>query len=281
MAAISSPPATTAQGPAAALAPSALSSLCGGLMEAVWLTAVAALPSLFNPYSQDNFGPEKQRLLHILGLTMAAAWIVRSVEERLALGEAKTRLWKLFQRPAAWFLAALTLSYIAAACLSVEPARSWWGDFQGSGFATCTFLSHLVLLAAMAAHLRDRDQVERFATAVLVGSVPVCLYGLLQRAGFDPIKWSWGRDEISSLLGHQIYVAAYLGMVFPLCLRRIIQIARDLRTESGGNTQKTGTSRPRGIPVRSAAQPKPGVETTRRLKIAALGVYCLLAILQL
>src|SRR6266404_5034714 len=72
-------------------------SLCSGVLEAAWLTAVAVVPCLYNPYAEHNFGPEKAALLHGLGLLIAGAWLVRLVLER---GEGKSGTRRTSHAPA-------------------------------------------------------------------------------------------------------------------------------------------------------------------------------------
>src|SRR5258708_51185 len=113
-----SPAETTSVVSDAARATSPLSSLCSGVLEASWLTAVAVVPCLYNPYAEHNFGPEKAALLHGLGLLIAGAWLVRLVLERR---EGKSgSLWaserSVWRQPLAWPLAALLLGYLVSTC---------------------------------------------------------------------------------------------------------------------------------------------------------------------
>jgi len=77
--------------------------------------------------------------------------------------------------------------------------------------------------------LIDRRQPSLRWSAVLAGSLPVSLYALVQRLHLDPVNW--GFDELmTSLVGHPLYLAAYLGMVFPLCLWRILRLVSRIST---------------------------------------------------
>ncbi len=90
-----------------------------------------------------------------------------------------------------------------------------------------------MIFAAIAANLRKRGQVERLLTTIIITSLPVALYGILQRYQRDPILW--GGDvsrRIASSLGNSIFVSAYLIMVFPLTLGRIVESFRAIMKES-------------------------------------------------
>ncbi|HZD56360.1 MAG TPA: O-antigen ligase family protein, partial [Anaerolineales bacterium] len=89
---------------------------------------------------------------------------------------------------------------------------------------TYTTFSYVVIFASIAANLRRREQVERLISAVILSSLPVSLYGVLQRYQIDPIQW--GGDvsvRIAANMGNSIFVAAYLIMVFPLTIYRVVE----------------------------------------------------------
>jgi hypothetical protein len=57
-----------------------------------------------------------------------------------------------------------------------------------------------------------------------MASLPVALYGVLQRYKVDPIPWAGDTSiRIAANMGNSIFVAAYLVMVFPLTVGRIVQ----------------------------------------------------------
>ncbi len=58
-----------------------LSVFCDKVIEAGWLVAIVVVPLFFNIYSQRVFEPDKIALLRSLILVMAAAWLVRAIED--------------------------------------------------------------------------------------------------------------------------------------------------------------------------------------------------------
>jgi hypothetical protein len=265
-------------------------------MEAAWLTALAVVPCLCNPYVENNFGPEKAALLHGLSLLTAGAWLVllattwrkgqstRQIAPQappssgrgaggegefshpLPTGEgelstpAGTQSGSIWIHACVWTLLALVIGYVVSTCFSIVPRQSIWGDIQTRA-GTCTFLAYVVFFAAIATNLRSGAQLERLVSAALTGSLAVALYAVLQKLRLDPIDW----PTMTSLLGHPLYVAAYLGMVFPLTLWRIATLL----------------PRPNSRASSLSAQPVSAVGSDRRLRAFSLGYYASLAVLQL
>lgn len=197
------------------------------LIEAGWLIAAITVPIFFNVYSSRTFEPDKITLLRSIALVMAAAWIVKALDEG-------------FQRPpgeswGAWLrgrltgtpLALPTLLLIGAMLLSTVASVSWQQSLFGSYQrlqGTYSFLSYVVIFFLALQGLRQREQVERLVTVAIVTSIPVTLYGVLQNLGFDPLPWQGDvQRRIASTMGNSIFVAAYLIMVAPLTLGRLVQ----------------------------------------------------------
>jgi O-antigen ligase len=108
---------------------------------------------------------------------------------------------------------------------------------------TYSTLTYLVVFFSMAANLRHRDQVERLVGAMILSSLPVSLYGVLQRYGADPIPW--GGDvsvRIAANMGNSIFIAAFLIMVFPLTFMRVVESFEALMTDTGGDKASIHTA---------------------------------------
>jgi len=79
--------------------------------------------------------------------------------------------------------------------------------------------------------LRRREQLERLVTVILLTSLPVSLYAIVQHYGGDPVQWTMVVTErVISTLANPIFVAAYLIMVVPLTLERLIRSVAALRS---------------------------------------------------
>jgi len=217
--------------------PTRLSRYAEGVMEATWLAAIMLVPVFFDIYSSRIFEPDKLTLLRTLALLTLAAWSVKLLEE----GGFK---WEHFSTEDGWVkfilkfplagpVLGLTLIYIISTLLSVTPYTSLWGSYQRLQ-GTYTTLSYIVIFAAIVVNMRRKTQVERLISVAILTSLPVSLYGVLQRYHADPIPW--GADtsgRVAANLGNSIFVAAYLIMALPLTLMRVIESFEALLVERG------------------------------------------------
>ncbi|MBN1148421.1 MAG: O-antigen ligase family protein [Anaerolineales bacterium] len=217
--------------------PTKLSRYAEGLMEAGWLAALIVAPVFFNIYSSRIFEPDKATLLRTLALVILAAWLIKLFEqgglrwERLETDEPR---WKTLLRiPLVAPVLILALAYLLSTIFSITPGVSLWGSYQRLQ-GTYTTFSYLVVFASMAVNLRRREQVERLIGVAILASLPVSLYGVLQRFKIDPIPWGGDTaSRVASNMGNSIFVAAYLIMVFPLTVLRIVESFEALLTDRG------------------------------------------------
>ncbi len=257
--------------------PTRLSRYCEGVMEAAWLAAALLVPVFFNIYSSRIFEPDKIAILRSLALIVLAAWIVKLVEtgrwrwEHAQPGEGVVR--SILRLPLIIPVTAFAAIYLISTMFSVTQRVSLWGSYQRLQ-GTYTTFSYLAIFAALLGNLRRREQVERLITTIIISSLPVSLYGFLQRYKIDPIPW--GGDvsrRIASNMGNSIFVAAYLIMVFPLTLGRIIDSFRSIWQGSA----EQGAGQP-GIEKQNAWQSQNGSLTAQ---VARGTVYVFTAAVQL
>ncbi len=204
---------------------SKLSHWCEGLIEAGWLAAVVATPLFFNIHSSRVFEPDKLTLLRSIAVFMAAAWLIRFIDGQgwRSLGWLRWRsdnsIWRLPLVLPAFLLA---VAYLLSTIFSITFNVSWAGSYQRLQ-GTYSTLSYLVIFALMVATIRRREQVSRIVTTIIVTSIPVALYGMLQHFGLDPLPWGGDvQQRVAGHMGNSIFIAAYLIMVVPLTLARII-----------------------------------------------------------
>lgn len=179
----------------------------GGLLVAV------LLPLWFNPWAAAAFEPAKITLFLLIVLAMGGvALLIRMRRpEALLAPPPSLRRWLV-----------VYLGMIGAATLaSVDPGRSLWGapsNLHGALVLAAGPLFALLLLSSW----RTVDARERQVTALIVGSAPVTLYGLIQVLGLDPLPWA--TDAVSpvlSTLGRSNFLGAYLALVSPFILARL------------------------------------------------------------
>ena len=225
--------------PQAAEARSASDGWFDSLLEAGWLTAVVVTPLLFSSYSPRAFGSAKVIVVQCLALFMLLVWLTRQVAQRLGPRNAAPPAASPAAARAAWLTSPLVLPvlylalvYAVTSLTSIAPRLSLWGSYQRLEGAY-TALSYLVIFLLTAAYLRRRPQADRLVTVILLGSWPVCLFGLAQQFGLDPIPWT-GEERVGifSTLGHPLYLAGYLIMVMPLTFQRLGEAVARLRQGS-------------------------------------------------
>lgn len=193
-------------------------------MEACWLAATITVPLLYDPHAASGFNMPKAVLLRLFAILASGAWAVRSIAGRtVPAGATRNRAVVL---AGAMFL----MANLVSTAFSVFPAQSFWGfDFwQG----TSTLLCYGAFFAAVAVTLRRRDQVERLVAAIILPTIPVSIYALVQWGGADPLKVFDVTDgRVSSLAGNPNYLSGYLALVLPITVWRVADVAtaRDAR----------------------------------------------------
>jgi tetratricopeptide (TPR) repeat protein len=213
--------------------PTRLSRYAEGVMEAAWIAAVIVTPLFFNIYSSRIFEPDKISLLRTLALLTLVAWIVLLIEQGgFPAGEGDEPRWKTFLKiPIVLPVLILAGVYLVSTIFSIVPGISLLGSYQRLQ-GTYTTFSYLVIFASLAINLRRRPQVERLITTIILVSLPVSFYGYLQHAELDPVPWAGNvTRRIAANMGNAIFVAAYLIMVVPLTIGRLIQAYREILDE--------------------------------------------------
>ncbi len=232
-----------------------LSVFCDKVLEAGWLLAVIVAPLFFNVYSSRVFEPDKLSLVRSIALVMVVAWLVRVIDAgawwgvaprtpvgahptagvKDDVGPAKPGLWqRLSAVPLVVPTILLVASYLLSTILSIAPQISLWGSYmrlQG----TYTTYSYIVIFFLMLGTLRQREQLDRLCSTVILTSLPISLYGILQHLNLDSLPWSGEVTlRVASNMGNSIFVAAYLIMAVPLTLARLVDSFSTLLKEQEG-----------------------------------------------
>ena len=130
----------------------------------------------------------------------------------------------------------LVLVYLLSTAFSLTPRISLMGSYQRMQ-GTYTTLSYIVIFFMVLGHLRRPEQWRRLAYAIILTSIPIAIYGILQRSGLDPLPWGGDvQRRVAANMGNAIFVAAYLLMAFFLTLQRtLLHFGRVLRSEESRN----------------------------------------------
>lgn len=224
--------------------PTKLSRYAEAVLELCAMAALVLVPLFFDVYSARVFEPDKLTLLRSLALVMIVAWAVRALEMgRLQPQDAEGEPRPLSARMRDWlrtpfFLPTLLLVivYLIATLFSITPATSLWGSYQRLQ-GTYTTFSYIVLFVIVATTLRRREQVDRLVTVTILASLPVCLYAIIQHNQLDPLPWGGDvTQRVAANMGNAIFVAAYMIMVVPLTVGRIVTSFYAILTEDNLST---------------------------------------------
>jgi tetratricopeptide (TPR) repeat protein/O-antigen ligase len=206
-----------------------LSVFCDKIIEAGWLAAAIVTPLFFNWYSNRVFEASKVTLLRSITLVMLAAWLTKVLDARIWKRKAGTQdqvssIRNLISRnplllPSLLFATVCILTTIT----SIDPRVSFWGSYQRRQ-GLYVVLCYIVIFFSTLETLRTRQQLERLITVILLASVPISLYGIMQHYQVDPLVWiRGGTTRVESTLGNSILIGAYLIMVVPLVVWQLIR----------------------------------------------------------
>lgn len=129
----------------------------------------------------------------------------------------------LLPRTRAWYaLAVFALGLLMATAVSVAPALAVVGR-SGRHTGLAMYLVYAVLFVAVLRLYHDRRPTGLVAV-MLATAVPVTVYGGMQALGVDPFGWELveGGPPVFSTFGNANFLAAWLGIVVPLCLWAVL-----------------------------------------------------------
>ncbi len=211
-----------------------LSILCDKVIEAGWLAAIIIVPLFFNIHTNRVFEPDKLSLLRSIALLMAASWLIRAIEDwRIgrkpddASPEKLPFLQRVYKNPLVLPTLLLVLSYLISTALSIAWRLSLLGSYQRLQ-GTYTTLAYIVIFFLMLEGLRSKRQFSRIINTAILVSFPIAIYALVQHFGLDPLPWGGNvTKRVASNMGNAIFVAAYMIMIVPLTLARLMENWRE------------------------------------------------------
>ncbi len=120
------------------------------------------------------------------------------------------------------------LAYLISSIFTISFDATIWGSYQRLQ-GTYSQYSYMMLGILIIANLRTRVQADRLVNFMLLTSIPVVLYGLIQAAPLinpgwklDPLPWAGDTStRVASSMGNAIFVAAWLIMVVPLTVYKL------------------------------------------------------------
>ena len=114
-------------------------------------------------------------------------------------------------------ITALFLILILATALSVNHTLAIFGSLERAN-GVLTQLSYLLLFVCVATQINPQSS-RQLLTILIVTAVPICLLGLAQAGGWQPLPlFSDARSPLTTTLGRANFSGAYLAMLLPLTL---------------------------------------------------------------
>lgn len=175
---------------------------------ALWLLLAVCTPLLVNFWVEQQFEASKVWLLRTLIWLSALLW----------LGGWLNGLRRRALPPR---LPALLTALVLVLCLSflLSPHRTvaLFGSLDRAN-GLLTQLSYLLLFACVATQI-DSAASRRLLTVLVLTGLPICLLGLLQAGGWQPLPLlTDARSPLTTTLGRANFTGAYLALLVPLTL---------------------------------------------------------------
>ncbi len=107
-----------------------------------------------------------------------------------------------------------------ASLFSISPILSFFGEYNRfDGYLTT--LNYIGVYFIFYLYLSEKKDYDRFISFLIYPSILVIFYGLFQALHLDFMEWNTKRpDRIFSSLGHPIFLATYLALIYPFALFR-------------------------------------------------------------
>lgn len=210
-----------------------LDQWCEAVIEAGWLAALVAAPMFFNVFSSRVFEPDKISLVRSIALMMLLAWVIKvanggylwlpahTTDNSAADDSLAGQLRRAWRNPFVIPVLLLIFAYLISTGFSLARFVSWFGSYQRLQ-GTYSFLSYVIIAILTAAHLRRPEQLRRLQHTIIITSLPIAIYGVIQHYDHDPLPW--GGDvttRVAANAGNAIFLAAYLIMAFFFTLERV------------------------------------------------------------
>lgn len=206
---------------------SKLSLWCDRFIETGWLAALIVAPLFFDIYSSRVFEPDKLTTVRSIALVMATAWLVKWIEERRNPNLDRRISWRT---PLVLPTLLMVAIYMISTALSVAPRTSLLGSYQRLQGSYTTF-SYIIIFLMIIQGMRTRAQLDRLINLIIITSLPIAVYGLIQRADMDPLPWGGDvTQRVAGNMGNSIFIAAYLVMAFFLNLGKIAEAVGSVLT---------------------------------------------------
>ena len=207
------------------------------------LLLIFLLPLVFNPKMDDAFALPKITLFRITVLIYGMALLIRSIEGRMKnrifhdLGKTDTSKRRILSPTNLPILAFLLVSTVAT-LRSPNIYLSFVGAHNFYFWGLSAIIGYVIIYFIVLDNLRVK-YIKRSIDIMLIASGLVAIYGILQHFGLDFISWVQSpKERIFSTFGNANFLGAYLIMVIPLALSRLIAVGRSQSSNKATNWKR-------------------------------------------
>ncbi|HEY4691195.1 MAG TPA: hypothetical protein VIK33_17935, partial [Anaerolineae bacterium] len=212
-----------------------MSTICTGLIEAGWLMAAVLAPLFFDVYSNRHVEADKLAVLHVIVIVMLAAWLVKRIDPSASASKPSRASLRM---PLVIPALAIAAVYLLSTLSSIAPRISLTGQYVRPE-GTQTMLAYVVVFLMLINGLRTRRQADRLLVTIVLTSLPVAVYAIMQHFELDPLAWSGDMSvRAGATLGNPIFLAAYLIMAFFLTAGLALDSLAALRSKSNAKPSK-------------------------------------------
>ena len=194
-----------------------------GLLMAILGVACFATTIGFDTHIQSSFDLSKLAVLYIVVMLLIVGYVTKT----LVAGEIR-----LARTPLDWPIAATLVVLALSTTFSVDWRCSLFGAYKT--FEGAVQLSLFIMFYYAACRLR-RPEVVGVMGIVLATAFGAGAYGLVQRLGHDPLRWSMTiPGRMISTLGNPVFFGTVVAMAVPLGLGLFMRASREDSAGAGG-----------------------------------------------
>lgn len=125
-----------------------------------------------------------------------------------------------------WAFAIMILSFVPSLFVASSLHTAIFGTYRYYGFGLVPWVAYFFLFL-VAFKVSDAAFLRQAATIAVAAGLLVCIYALIQIQGLDPLYWRVStRTRPFSTLGSPQFLAAYLGLLMPICFSLVLETQR-------------------------------------------------------
>jgi len=182
-------------------------------LEALWLAIIFFIPIFLFRECHNIFEIPKNTLFQILTEILLFFYIVKAI-----IFSKNKNKWTRIKNfwPAFLFIFILGISTV----FSQVKWFSFWGSWERR-MGYLAWLHFFVFSLILFLNLKSKKQIYRILTSIILSSILVVFYGLIQSQGLDIFGWTYDpfvRGRIFSTIGQPNFLGSWLLLVLPLPL---------------------------------------------------------------